>query len=105
MHIEVSTDNTIEGGESLTGRIEGWVRHELSHLADRITRIEVHVRDVNAQKSGPDDIHCTLEARLEGMQPTAVKETAETVEKAAKGAAAKMKRSLESALGKLSDRR
>jgi hypothetical protein len=46
-----------------------------------------------------------IEARLEGRQPTAVKHAAPTLDQAAKGAADKLKSSLESALGKLSDRR
>ena len=54
---------------------------------------------------GPEDIKCLLEARLKGQQPTVVTDTAATLEQAAKGAAGKMKSSLESTLGRLSDRR
>jgi hypothetical protein len=105
MHVEVSTDNTIDGSEVLTSQIVAMIQHELAHFADHITRVEVHLSDANADKSGPNDMHCVLEARLENHQPTVVKETAATLEQATKGAAGKMKRSLESSLGKLSDRR
>ncbi len=105
MHIEVSTDNSIDGSEALTNHIKGLVKNALVHFGDQITRVEVHLSDANAGKTGQDDKHCMIEARLEGRQPTAVKHAAATLDQAAKGAADKLKRSLESALGKLSDRR
>ena len=105
MHIEVSTDNTINGSEALTRQIKGLIQHELTNLEEHISRIEVHLSDTNADKSGPEGIMCLLEARLKGQQPTVVTDTAATLEQAAKGAAGKMKSSLESTLGRLSDRR
>ncbi len=105
MHIEVSTDNSINGSEALTNEITGLVQRDLAYLDEHITRIEVHLSDANAGKSGPDDMHCMLEARLKGQQPVVVKHAAETLERATKGAASKLKSSLESIVGKLTDRR
>jgi ribosome-associated translation inhibitor RaiA len=105
MHIEVSTNNSIDGSEALTNHIKGLVKNALVHFGDKITRVEVHLSDANAGKTGQDDKHCMIEARFEGRQPTAVKHAAATLDQAAKGAADKLKSSLESALGKLSDRR
>lgn len=105
MHIEISTDNSIDGSEALTNHIKGLVKNALVHFGDQITRVEVHLSDANAGKTGQDDKHCMIEARLEGRQPTAVKHAAATLDQAAKGAANKLKKSLESALGKLSDHR
>ena len=105
MHIEVSTDNSIKGSEAITAQITGLVQHDLAYLAEHITRIEVHLSDANADKSGPDDIKCVLEARLKGQQPMAVTDSASTSEQATRGAAGKMKSVLESTLGKLTDRR
>lgn len=105
MHIEVSTDNSIDGSEALTNHIKGLVKNALVRFGDQITRVEVHLSDANAGKTGQDDKHCMIEARLEGSQPTAVKHTAATLDQAAKGAADKLKSSIESALGKMSDRR
>jgi hypothetical protein len=103
MLIEIATDSNIDGSDTLTNHIKELVQNSLGHFADRITRIEVHLSDANAAKSGQDDKHCMIEARLEGRQPTAVTHAAATLEKATKGAAAKMKRSLESTLGRLRD--
>lgn len=105
MHIEVSTDNSINGSESLTSQIAAVVQHELLRLQEHITRIEVHLSDNNAAKSGPGDIHCMLEARIKGQQPVVSKHAAETLEKAAKGAASKLKHVLETIVGRISDRR
>ncbi len=103
MHIEISTDNSIDGSEALTNHIKGLVKNALVHFGDQITRVEVHLSDANAGKTGQDDKHCMIEARLEGRQPTAVKHAAATLDQAAKGAADKLKRSLESTLGRLRD--
>ena len=105
MHIEVSTDNSIDGSEALTNHIKGLVKNALVHFGDQITRVEVHLSDANAGKTGQDDKHCMIEARLEGRQPTAVKHAAATLDQAAKGAADKLKRLLESTLGRLGDGR
>ena len=103
MHIEISTDNNISGSDGLTSHIKGIVEKSLAHFGDQITRVEVHLSDANAGKSGQDDKHCMIEARVEGRQPTAVTHAAETLDSAAKGAADKLKRSLESTLGRLRD--
>lgn len=105
MHIEVSTDNSIKGSEAITAQITGLVQHDLAYFSEHITRIEVHLSDANADKSGPDDIKSVLEVRLKGQQPMAVTDTASTLEQATRGAAGKMKNALESTLGKLTDRR
>jgi hypothetical protein len=96
MHIEISTDGNIEGRERLASQIKGTVEE----FSDRITRVEVHVSDANSHKSGQDDKHCMIEARLEGHQPTAVNHRAATLEKAVDGAVGKMKKSIESTLGR-----
>jgi len=105
MHVEISTDNTINGSEALSAELTAAIRHELAHFEAHVTRVEAHFQDTNAGKSGPEDIECTLEVRLKGQQPVISKDASDTVEKAAKGAATKMKALLTTTLGKLSDRR
>ena len=105
MHIEISTDNNISGSDGLTSHVKGIVEKSLAQFGEQITRIEVHLSDANAGKSGQDDKHCMIEARVEGRQPTAVTHAAETLDSAARGAADKLKRSLESTLVRLRDSR
>lgn len=105
MHIEVSTDHSIEGSEALTNLTKGMVQHELANLGEHFTRIEVHLSDARTGPTGQEDKHCMIEARLKGRQPSVAKHAAATLEQAVKGAAGKLKSSLESTFGKLSDRR
>jgi len=49
-------------------------------------------------------MRCLLEARLAGRQPVAVTDAAATVEQAVDGAVRKMRRSLDSTLGRLQKR-
>jgi hypothetical protein len=49
-------------------------------------------------------MRCLLEARLAGLQPIAVSHEAATLQEAVAGAADKLKRSLDSSLGRLENR-
>ena len=100
MLIEVSTDNTIEGREKLNDYVKGVVDEAMSRFAKRITRVEVHISDVNGHKSGVNDIRCVMEARLEGRPPIAVTSQETTMDEAVDGAAGKLKRLVESTLSR-----
>ncbi len=100
MHIQVNTDNTIDGGSDLIATIEGIARSKLGAVASQVTRVEVHLRDENAQKGGADDKRCMAEARPEGRAPVAVTHNADTVESAAVGALDKLRSALDRELGK-----
>jgi len=105
MQIQVNTDHTIEGHEALAAQIRGVVESALSRMSDHITRVEVHLIDERGPKSGKNDKRCMLEARLEGRQPVAVTDEAETLDLAVHGAADKLARLIEHTLGKLHDQR
>lgn len=104
MQVQVNTGNNITGSEELSSRVQGVVKDTLGRFGDRITRVEVHLNDVNGPKPGDDDNRCMMEARLEGLQPISVTDQAATLDQAVSGAAKKLQRSLDSTLGKLSDR-
>jgi ribosome-associated translation inhibitor RaiA len=101
MHIQVNTDNNIEGREEMTARVEAVVEDALSRFSDQITRVEVHLSDENSHKSGQNDKRCMMEARLENRRPTAVTHQAATLDQAISGAANKLKTVIESTLGRL----
>ena len=105
MQIKVNTDSNIQGDERLKEVVRAMVEQGLDHLAGRLTRIEVHLQDENAQKGGPDDIRCMIEARPEGMDPQAVTHKDADVEAAVRGAARKLRGLLETGFGKLDSRR
>lgn len=105
MIIQLNTDHNIQSTDRLVARVESSLEASLEHFKEHVTRVEVHLSDANsAQKSGVDEMHCLLEARLEHHQPVVVTNSAMTVEQAIDGAATKMRHALDSLLGKLSTR-
>lgn len=105
MHIQVNTDNTIAGREDVVRFVEGVIASKLNAVSGPITRIEVHLQDQNAEKSGPDDKRCMIEARLEGRQPVSATNTADNLQSAITGAVDKMRNILDRELGKARERR
>ncbi|HZH00247.1 MAG TPA: HPF/RaiA family ribosome-associated protein [Flavisolibacter sp.] len=101
MKIQINTDNNIEAKQGMANYFEEVIAGSLNRFSEQITRVEVHLNDENGNKSGPDDKRCLLEARLEGMQPIAVSHQAESLDKAVNGATDKLKKAIDSALGKL----
>ena len=105
MLIQINTDHNIEGHEALSAHIRDVVQGALSLERAHITRVEVHLADENGPKSGPKDMRCTMEARLEHHQPLAVTFDAATVHQAVDGAADKLARLVEHTLERLRDER
>ena len=103
MQVQVNTDNTVAGSEELSRKVEGVVEGTLGRFGGQITRVEVHLNDVNGPKSGPDDNRCQMEARLAGLQPISVSHQADTLDQAIDGAAKKLERALDTTLGKRRD--
>ena len=99
MLIEFSTDNKVAGNEDLAAHCKSVLEQAVGRFSDRISRVEVHLSDLNGQKGGHDDKRCMMEVRLEGRQPTAVTAEAATFDQAISSAAGKLKRSIESTLG------
>ncbi|ARU02024.1 hypothetical protein [Yoonia vestfoldensis] len=104
MQFQLNTDSTIQGDTRLSDVAETIVTGALGHLTDRLTRIEVHIADVNAAKGGSDDIRCTIEGRPEGMQPQTITHHDANVEAALRGGAKKLRALLDSEFGKLGRR-
>ena len=105
MQVQVETDNHVEGREKLIEHVEGVIRDAVDRYEDRVTHVEAHLGDVNSgDKSGAADMRCMFEARLAGLKNIAVKHQAESLHLAIEGAADKLTKALESALGKQQDR-
>jgi ribosome-associated translation inhibitor RaiA len=104
MKIQINSDNNITGGKALAQQAEATVTSALGHLAEHITRVEVHLSDENGEKTGGRDKRCMMEARLEGHQPIAVTDEADSLDGAIAGAADKLKSSVDNTLSRLNDR-
>ncbi len=105
MKIQLNTDDHVNGSAALAAQVTATVEQALGRFREHVTRVEVHLSDENAGKSGPKDQRCMLEARLEGRQPVAVTDQAETLQQAVHGAAQKLVRLLDSTLGRLNEHR
>jgi len=97
MQIQVHTDANVQGSEQLAAEVRAAVNGALGHLADHVSRVEVHLGDENGKKGGADDKRCMIEARVEGRPPIAITHHAATVALAVDGAADRLRRSLEEA--------
>ena len=103
MTIQFNTDHNIKGSEKLRAPLEAVISEELSRFSSQITRLEVHLSDEDGNKNGQNDKRCMIEARHERMKPIAVTNHANTHEEAVEGAIDKLKTSLDTILGRLSN--
>lgn len=98
MKIQFNTDKTIEWNERLDTYFSTQIRDELDRFTDQITRVEVHVSDENGIKEGFNDIRCLMEVRVEGKQPIASSNQADTIKQSISGAISKVKATLKTTL-------
>ena len=101
MTIQFNTDKNIHGTEALEAYMTDKIKQGLEHFDQFVTRVEVHLSDQNAHKSGNDDIQCTMEARIEGSQPIAVTSKDNDKTKAVDHAIKKLKAALDTKVGKM----
>lgn len=104
MQIQINTDKTIDRHNGLDEHVESVVKAAVARFGEQITRIEVHLSDDLSQKSADGNNRCMLEARITNYQPIAVTAHAVTLHQAIQGAADKLKRAVDSALGRLHDK-
>lgn len=100
MQFQFNSDSSVMGTENVASRIEDMVREKLARFDERLTRVEVHVRDVNSAKHGSDDKECMIEARPRGAKPIGVHGKAAKVDDAARKAANMLTQRLERIFGK-----
>ncbi len=101
MEIQFNTDKNINGNEELTASLTELIAKQLNRFNGQITRLEIHLSDEDSSKDGINDIRCLIEARLEGLEPMAVTNKANSDENAVKGAVDKLKSLLDTTLGRL----
>ncbi|HMC15689.1 MAG TPA: HPF/RaiA family ribosome-associated protein [Albitalea sp.] len=106
MQVLLNTGTHVDGRHQMAEHLETVVKDALGRFGGQITRVEAHVAQQNSQvKGNPDEIHCTLEARLAGREPVVVKDHASTAHQAIHGAVDKLKRAVKAALTKPDARR
>src|SRR6266849_7663369 len=100
MKIQVNSDKTIDVDSSMTRFVEGEVSRVLGRFAIRLTRVEVHLSDVDNRKTGQADKRCLIEVRPAGDRPLSVSAKATKTESAVGEALGKMQRSLTTFFGR-----
>jgi len=100
MQFQFNSDSSVMGTDNVAERIEAAVRAKLKRYEERLTRVEVHISDVNGSKHGADDKHCTIEARPRGGKPLGVTGKASDVDTAARQAASTLAERLDRHFGK-----
>jgi len=101
MQVLLHSDPNTDGGHLMAEHLNDVVKKALGRFGERVTRVEAHLSDVNsATRSSDNDIHCTLEARLNGLDPIIVKDQAGNAHQAIDGALRKLKRAVGTELEK-----
>ena len=101
MQVFLNTDPNVDGRHEMAEHLTSVVKDALGRFGESVTRVEAHLADENSlAKPTPDEIQCTLEARLVGLDPVVVKHRAGNAHQAISGAVAKLKRSIATVLEK-----
>jgi ribosome-associated translation inhibitor RaiA len=100
MTIQVNSDKTVVVDARLKDIVRGDVDRILKNFADRLTRVEVHLSDINSLKGGSADKRCLVEARPAGARPLSTSATADHLATAIDLALRKMRRALTSFFGR-----
>ena len=106
MQIVLNTNSNVDGSQQMADHVTTVVRSALGRFGEHITRVDVLLTDANSvAKAHPDVIHCTLEARVAGLEPVVVKDHAGSAHQAIHGAVVKLRRAVDTALAKHDPRR
>ena len=100
MQIQINSDHHIAATPEMAGRVQRLVRDVLDRYAERITRVEVHLNDLNGVKGGNNDKRCLMEARVAGFGPIDASHEAPDLLLAIDGAMEKLERAIEHKLGR-----
>lgn len=101
MQVFLNTDPHTDGRHEMAEHLSSVVKDALGRFGEHITRVEAHIADENSHvKASPNEIQCTLEARLVGLEPVVVKDRAGNAHQAIQGAVGKLKRAIATVLEK-----
>lgn len=94
MQIEINTGEGVQRSAALDQHIQDKLAGVSRRFGDRLTRIRVHLKDVNADKGGIDKL-CSMEARPAGRDPVGIEAQDDDAYRAVGDAAGKLERALE----------
>jgi len=105
MQFLFNSDNNIEGDVGMTDRVQELVRARISRVKERLTRVEVHVGDVDGPRSGANDKRALVEFRPAGLPPISGSAQAASIEAAVSSATDKALAAFDRQIGKMTTRK
>jgi ribosomal subunit interface protein len=99
MQIQINASD-VKSSDAIATHVVERIEAAIGRWADHVTRVEVHLHDVNGHKSGVDK-SCKMEVRLKHHQPLAVEDIADDLYEAVRGAAKKLSTRVQRTLEKL----
>lgn len=105
MQVKVNTSNGLENKESLERWADAEIRQNLHRFGDDVTRVEIYLSNENHDASRGGDKRCLMEARLAHHAPLVATQHAADMDAAFRGASDKLRRLLDSKLGRQGDHR
>nr|WP_314444123.1 HPF/RaiA family ribosome-associated protein [uncultured Sphingomonas sp.] len=104
MLFQFNSDNQVHGDTEVETRIQSLVEARLRNVQHRLTRVEVHVGEINGPRGGVDK-RCAVELRPNGLDPVTATDTADTIEQAAAGATDKAVAAFQRVIGRTTTRK
>jgi len=101
MKIQLNTDSHVQHDPSVVRHVEEALTAAVGRFQPQLSRVDVHLSDSNGSKGGAGDKRCLLEAHLDGRPHLTASDEGESIAVAVNGAARKLQRVIDSALGKL----
>jgi hypothetical protein len=105
VQIQVHSENSAAVGVTLSAFVEANVNGVLARFADQIGRVEVHLSELNAERSGNQDKRSLMEAQATGRNPGVVTGEAAAVDMAVLDATQKVDCLRSSRFGRLEAKR
>lgn len=99
MEIEINTGEGVTRSDAIDRHVYDQLEHLGRRFGDRLTRVRVYLKDVNARKGGVDKV-CTMEARPAGMDPVAVEAQEEGIYESVREAAGKLEKAVAHRFGR-----
>jgi len=104
VRIQINSDKNIGVDTRVIQYVRTEVNRFLRRFGGKLTRVEVHLSDVNSRKFGVNDKRCMIEARPARHRPLTASNRAQTVRQAVGGALTKLRSGLETFYGRLEKR-
>lgn len=104
VRIQINSDKNVAVDTRVIQFVRGEVNRLLKRFGSKLTRVEVHLSDVNSRKFGVNDKRCLIEARPARHRPLTANNRAQTVRLAVSGALTKLRSGLETFYGRLENR-